>query len=209
MFHPIYQIELRQIEVQGLNARHYFWVLKKHLPGGGTRVLGELHGGPADPKTGKMKSFSLGGDPLKFFEFKGRRFYNQSLKLPFAIADIDIKENILRRWGQGIRAGGLVNKAGKQYSLLKTNSNAVAEKLGEWMGFKVQRIVDPRVDAPQPFVPGLTTDLFAGSAGRGVRLSPYLDDRKPVGFLGIIRDSFGNEPDPNPFRDDFRDNLPF
>ncbi len=101
-----------------------------------------------------------------------------------------------------------MNKTGKKYSLWGTNSNAVAKKLGEWMGFKVQRIVDPRVDAPQPFVPGLTTDIFAGSAGQGVRQSPFLEDRKPVGLLGIIRDRFGNELDPGPFRDNFRTDIP-
>lgn len=210
LFHPIYQIELRQIEVKGLNARHYFWVLKKNLPGGGSRVLSQLHGGPMDPKTGEMKSFSLGGDQLKFFEIKGqKRFYNQSRKLPFAIAIQDHKENVMARWAEGVRAGNLVNKTRNFYDPWGTNSNTVANTVGRWMGYEVQRISDTRTDAAQPYVPGIDGDLTAGLTGQKVRRSPFIDNREPVGWSSLIRDKDGNQPEPNPFRDPFRTDIPF
>lgn len=206
MFHPIYTIELRQNEVTGLNARHYFWALKKNLPGGGNRVLGELHGRPADWKTGKPKSFSLGGDQLRFYKRIGEGTYDSSLKLPFAIAIQDHKENVLARWNEGIRAGKLANKTRTFYDPTYTNSNAVATTVGRAMGFEMRRIIDPRVDAPNPFVPGIGIDLLVGQDGRQ---SPFMDNRTSVGWDAKIEDRFGNEPDPGPFRDNFREDIPF
>ena len=108
---PAYKIELRQIEVKGLNARHYFWVLKKRQPDGKFSVVSELHGGAENPKTGEMKSFSVGGDRLKYFNFPGDNFHKNSHKLPFAIAVQGSKENVMARWNQGVQAGKIVNKS--------------------------------------------------------------------------------------------------
>jgi len=77
-----YKIELRQIEVSGLNARHYFWVLKKRQPDGKFSVVSELHGGAENPKTGEMKSFSVGGDRLKYFKYPGDNFHKKATNSP-------------------------------------------------------------------------------------------------------------------------------
>jgi len=204
-----YKIELRQIEVRGLNARHYFWVLKKREPNGKFSVVRELHGGPADRKTGLMKSFSLGGDRLKFFNYKGDKFHKESHKLPFAIAIEGSKEKVMARWAEGIRAGGLVNKTSTKYNPLGTNSNTVANTLGRWMGYEVQRISDTRTDAAQPFVPGIQGDLTVGLGGQMMQRSPFITNRTSVGLNSLVRDADGNEPDPAPFRDPFRDDIPF
>lgn len=119
MFQETYRIELRQIDVKPLNGRHYFWVLKKVIGRGRSRVLGELHGQAADWKTGRPKSSSFSGDQLKFYDVPGENRYEDSLKLPFAIADIDHKEHILRRWGEGIR---VARSAGTGYSGSRTRA---------------------------------------------------------------------------------------
>lgn len=206
MFQKTYRIELRQAEVKGLNARHYFWVLKEVLGRGRSRVLGELHGRPVNRKTGKIMSFSLGGDKLGFVPRDGEDFYDQSLKLPFAKAIQGRKEDIERRWAEGVRAGKLVNKTNTNYDPLGTNSNTVANTVGRAMGFEVQRISDTRTDAAQPFVPGIAGDLVAGLGGPQ---SPFRENIKPVGWNSKVEDRFGNEPDPAPFRDPFRDDIPF
>jgi hypothetical protein len=76
-----YRIELRQIEVKGLNARHYFWV-KTRVDLDPTKkdpkdrekitVLGELHGFPRDPETGQFRGFSMGGDRLEVYQLLAR-----------------------------------------------------------------------------------------------------------------------------------------
>ncbi len=191
--------------MRGLNGRHYFWVLKKVLGRGRSKVLGELHGRPADWYTGEPRSFSLGGDKLDFYEQKGERSYEDSLKLPFAKAIEGPKEDVLRRRAEGIRAGRLANKTRTEYDPQSTNSNTVANTVGRAMGFEVQRITDPRVDAPNPYVPGINIDLLAGHEGRR---NPFMGKRKSMGWDAKFEDRFGNEPDPGPFRDPFRSNIP-
>ena len=112
----------------------------------------------------------------------------------------------MQRWAEGIRAGNLLNKTRTEYDPLGTNSNSVTYSLGRAKGFEAKRIFDPRIDAPNPFVPGITIDLLAGHAGQR---SPFLNFRESVGWDAKIEDRFGNEPELNPFRDDFRADIPF
>jgi len=115
----------------------------------------------------------------------------------------------MARWAQGIQAGNLVNKSSTKCSLWDTNSNAVANSLGNWMGFDVQRISDTRTDAAQPFIPGIGTNLLGGPAASGTQQSPFIENRESVGLNSLVRDEDGNEPEPAPFRDPFRTDIPF
>lgn len=202
MNHNVLQIQLRQMDVGGANARHYFWVLAKMLPNNKFRVLQELHGFPADWKTGRRKSISLGGDQLKAFRYKKPEFYNQSRKLPYEIAKTGIDEEILPIWNMALGGGDLVNRRKFSYSPFKENSNALAALGGLMMDLKVQRIGDPRNNPVHATVPGLSTKLFPGFE----TLKQHSGILKPLGGVGFM-DEDGNEPDS--FSDPFREDIPF
>ena len=202
MNHNVLQIQLRQMDVGGVNARHYFWVLAKMLPNNKFRVLQELHGFPADWKTGRRKSISLGGDQLKAYKFNTPKFYNQSRKLPYEIAKSGIDEEILPIWNMALGGGDLVNRRKFTYSPLDKNSNALAALGGLMMDLKVQRIGDPRNNPVHATVPGLSTKLFPGFE----TLKQHSGILKPLGGVGFIDE---DEPDPAPFPDPFREEIPF
>jgi len=115
-----YRIELRQIEVKGLNARHYFWVKTKvepHETGEDSSneekvtVLGELHGFPYDREMDQYCGFSMGGDELQMPDRRYRvSAYNESLRLPRAIAFEGTKAEVDARWNAGHAMGVYVNK---------------------------------------------------------------------------------------------------
>ena len=64
----------------------------------------------------------------------------------------------------------------------------MANSLGKWMGYEVQRISDTRTDAAQPFIPGIGTNLLDGAAAPGTQQSPFIENRTPVGLDRLIRD---------------------
>jgi hypothetical protein len=204
-----YRIELRQRELVGLNARHYFWVKKRVLPSGETKYLEEMHGFAADRKTGKPLPFSLGGDPLRFYKWKRRSdHYKQSLGLPYVVALEDTKEEIDWRWKAGVEMGDFVNKTRTEYTPLRDNSNAMATTVGAAMGLQPNKVLDPQVggEAVQPFAPGLGNDL-----GLFHDKAPWGDQRllnKNVGGFGQLDRIDGEEQTLDPFADPFRDDIP-
>lgn len=201
-----YSIELRQIDVKGLNARHYFWVLKD--PDG--NVIEEFHGQPVNPKTGRPKSFSLGGDRLGFYQYKGGRgFHQQSKSLPFMTAARGSREEMLRRWEAGRQMGGFMNKTGTKYDPLGDNSNAMATTVGRVMGFDPGKVLDPRPQAGeiQSFTPGLGRDF--GPRHPDAPWSPFQTEVKEVkGFGKISPRRDGTPRELSPLADPFRDDIP-
>ena len=169
-----YRIELRQIEVKGLNARHYFWVKtqveidpSKKDPKDREKitVLGKLHGFPRDPETSEVRGFSMGGDNLGLVVSFGPGDFKESQKLPRVIAiESKDKSKIDARWNAGHAMGDYVNKTRTEYNPLGDNSNAMATTIGKAMGFRPRKVLDPRVggEAVQPFTPGLGRDLSPG-----------------------------------------------
>jgi hypothetical protein len=122
MGEKFYKIELRQFEVGPTNARHYFWVLKDETG----KVIGEMHGQPADWKTGERLAFSMGGDRLTFVRRTEAREYNKSTNPPYVIAFHGPAEDALARWREGRRRGDVLNRAKVEYNPLDQNSNSVA-----------------------------------------------------------------------------------
>jgi len=182
MGEKFYKIELRQFEVGPTNARHYFWVLKDESD----KVIGEMHGHPADWKTGKRLGFSVGGDRLTFFSSKKAEYYERSAKLPYVIAFHGPAEDARARWQEGLRRGRVLNRAKVEYNPLEQNSNSVAQWTGRGMGFRATPIIDPRPDNPGtgPTVPALSVDLL----DKGVvytPMSPYEDRLEEVGGYGL------------------------
>lgn len=215
-----YRIELRQIDVKGLNARHYFWVktrVERDETGEDSfkqeraTVLGELHGFPFDREMGNFRGFSMGGDELRMPgpEDPAVGAYKQSLHLPRVIAFEGTQAEVEARWNAGRAMGNYVNKTRTEYNPLGTNSNAMATTIGKAMGFRPRKILDPRVggEAVQPFTPGLGRDLSAGrqDAPRSAFGAP-----KDVGGYGRLdRDEEGRERTLDPFADPFRTDTPF
>jgi len=157
-----YRIELRQRDVTGLNARHYFWVKKRVLPDGTTEYLEEMHGFPTDRRTGKPLSSSIGGDPLKFHHRNRQsHHYKKSISLPYVVAFEGDKEDVDWRWNAGVEMGNFMNKTRTEYTPLRDNSNAMATTLGAAMGLRPHKVLDKRVggEAVQPLAPGLGNDL--------------------------------------------------
>jgi hypothetical protein len=182
MGEKFYKIELRQFEVGPTNARHYFWVLKDETG----RVIGEMHGHPADWKTGERLRASTTRDRLKFFDYPGARDYSKSAKLPYVIAFNGPAEDALERWQQGLRRGEVLNRAKVKYHFLKQNSNSVAQWIGRGLGFRATPIIDPRPVNPNagPTAPALMVDLL----NKGVvytPMSPYEDRLEEVGGYGL------------------------
>jgi hypothetical protein len=181
MAEKFYTIELRQFEVPGANARHYFWVLKDEA----NKVVGEMHGHPADWKTGKQLGLSLGGDRLKFFRHREPREYSKSAKLPYVIAYFGPAEEALARWRQGVRRGEVINRDKISYYPASRNSNTANQYIGRAMGFRVAPIIDPRPDVQgaSPMPVALGSDL--GEHVSYTPMSPYEDTLEEVGGYGI------------------------
>ena len=182
MGEKFYKIELRQFEVGPTNARHYFWVLKDETG----KVIGEMHGHPADWKTGKRLGFSVGGDRLTFVPSNKAEYYERSANLPYIIAFHGPAEDARARWEEGLRRGRVLNRAKVEYNPLEQNSNSVAQWIGRGMGFRATPIIDPRPDDPNvgPTVPALSVDLL----DKGVvytPMSPYEDRLEEVGGYGL------------------------
>jgi len=191
MGEKFYKIELRQFEVGPTNARHYFWVLKDETG----KVIGEMHGHPADWKSGRQLGFSIGGDRLKFFDRKKPVECSKSVKLPYVIAFNGPAEDARARWEEGLRRGRVLNRAKVEYNPLEQNSNSLAQWIGRGMGFRATPIIDPRPDNPNagPTAPALMVDLL----DEGVvytPMSPYEDRLEEVGGYGLKP---GDEP-PSP-----------
>jgi hypothetical protein len=213
-----YRIELRQIEVKGLNARHYFWVKTKvepHETGEDSSneekvtVLGELHGFPYDREMDQYRGFSMGGDELQMPDRRYRvSAYNESLRLPRAIAFEGTKAEVDARWNAGHAMGEYVNKTRTEYNPLGNNSNAMATTIGKAMGFRPRKVLDPRVggEAVQPFTPGLGRDLSAGR--RDAPRSSFSGAPKDVGGYGQLDRIEGKEQTLDPFADPFRTDTP-
>jgi hypothetical protein len=213
-----YRIELRQIEVKGLNARHYFWVKTKvepHETGEDSSneekvtVLGELHGFPYDREMDQYRGFSMGGDELQMPDRRYRvSAYNESLRLPRAIAFEGTKAEVDARWNAGHAMGEYVNKTRTEYNPLGDNSNAMATTIGKAMGFRPRKVLDPRVggEAVQPFTPGLGCDLSAGR--RDAPRSSFSGAPKDVGGYGQLDRIEGKEQTLDPFADPFRTDTP-
>jgi hypothetical protein len=213
-----YRIELRQIEVKGLNARHYFWVKTKvepHETGEDSSneekvtVLGELHGFPYDREMDQYRGFSMGGDELQMPDRRYRvSAYNESLRLPRAIAFEGTKAEVDARWNAGHAMGEYVNKTRTEYNPLGDNSNAMATTIGKAMGFRPRKVLDPRVggEAVQPFTPGLGRDLSAGR--RDAPRSSFSGAPKDVGGYGQLDRIEGKEQTLDPFADPFRTDTP-
>jgi hypothetical protein len=213
-----YRIELRQIEVKGLNARHYFWVKTKvepHETGEDSSneekvtVLGELHGFPYDREMDQYRGFSMGGDELQMPDRRYRvSAYNESLRLPRAIAFEGTKAEVDARWNAGHAMGEYVNKTRTEYNPLGNNSNAMATTIGKAMGFRPRKVLDPRVggEAVQPFTPGLGRDLSAGR--RDAPRSSFSGAPKDVGGYGQLDRIEGKEQILDPFADPFRTDTP-
>jgi len=214
-----YRVELRQIEVKGLNARHYFWVKTRVTkdptnPDKSKReiitVLGELHGFPKDPETGQFRGFSMGGDRLEMLDRPGPGDFEQSKRLPRVIAFQGTKSEVDERWNAGRAAGKLVKKTRTEFNPLGDNSNAMATTVGKAMGFRPRKILDARVggEAVQPFTPGLGRDLTAGR--RDAPRSTFSAAPKDVGGFGQLdRRIDGAERTLDPFADPFRTDTPF
>ena len=215
-----YRIELRQIDVKGLNARHYFWVKtrvdidpsKKDPKERETiTVLGELHGFPKDPETGQFRGFSMGGDRLEALHRTVPVDFKESQALPRIIAiESKDKSKIDARWNAGRAMGNDVNKTRIEYNPLGANSNAMATTIGKAMGFRPRKIFDPRVggEAVQPFTPGLGRDLSVGRPD--APRSAFSGAPKDVGGYGRLdRDEAGRERTLDPFADPFRTDTPY
>lgn len=215
-----YRIELRQIEVKALNARHYFWV-KTRVDIDPTKkdrkdrekitVLGEMHGFPVDPETGEVRGFSMGGDNLGLVDPTGPSMhFEPSQRLPHVVAvEKSSREEIDARWDVGRAAGEFVNKTRTKYNPLSDNSNAMATTVGRAMGLRPRKILDPRVggEAVQPFTPGLGRDLAAGR--RDAPRSAFTGAPKDVGGFGQLDRIEGKEQTLDPFVDPFRTDTPF
>jgi len=213
-----YRIELRQIEVKGLNARHYFWV-KVRVDKNETNedksgekkvtVLGELHGYPKDPETGQFRGFSMGGDRLEVLHRTGAGDFKQSQALPRVIAFQGTKSEVDERWNAGRAAGEFVNKTRTEYNPLGNNSNAMATTVSKAMGFRPRKIFDPRVggEAVQPFTPGLGRDLTVGC--QDAPRSAFSATPKDVGGFGQLDRIEGKEQTLDPFADPFRTDTSF
>ena len=204
-----YRIELRQRDVTGLNARHYFWVKKIVLPSGRSIYLEEMHGFARDPETGKPLPFSVGGDPLGFFiAIRPSRHYRQSLTLPHAIALEGSRESIETHWDAGRHMGEFVHSKRLNYFPLGNNSNAMATTIGNAMGLRPHKILDPRMggEAVQPFTPGLGRDLSKGHADAPWQPTPDLIT--DVGGFGQLDRIDGAAQMLDPFADPFRDDIP-
>lgn len=201
-----FQIELRQFEVTGANARHYFWVLKDDKG----KVLGEIHGWPSNPKTGAPEGVKLGRQWLRARFIDHPTYYNQSLKLPFAIAASGSEEEMRRRWAAGKQMGEFLNKKGIDYHLLGDNSNAMAKTVGRAMGFEVEPILDPRVGNPyeRPMPVSLSTDLAMRYADAPI--TTYAQQLKGVGGYGFVEPVKNDGADPKftEFADPFRPTMP-
>ena len=113
-----YRIELRQIEVKGLNALHYFWVKTRVTkdptnPDKSKReiitVLGEIHGFPHDREMGRFRTFSMGGDDLRMKNKDGpTEHFGPSQRLPRVVAiEKSNREEIDKRWNAGLTRGSL------------------------------------------------------------------------------------------------------
>jgi hypothetical protein len=135
-----YRIELRQIDVKVLNARHYFWVMTRVDKDGKVTVLGELHGFPRDPETDEVRGFSMGGDNLGLVDPSGPRDYEASKRLPHVVAIEGSEEKITALWDVGRAAGEFVNKTRTEYDPLSDNSNAMATTIGKAMGLRPRKI---------------------------------------------------------------------
>jgi hypothetical protein len=90
------------------------------------KVIGEMHGQPADWKTGERLAFSMGGDRLTFVRRTEAREYNKSTNPPYVIAFHGPAEDALARWREGRRRGDVLNRAKVEYNPLDQNSNSVA-----------------------------------------------------------------------------------
>ena len=215
-----YRIELRQIDVKGLNARHYFWVktrvdidpTKKDPKGRETTtVLGELHGFPYDREMGDFRTFSMGGDQLRMQKFSGQNgYYANSRRLPHVVAFEGTKAQVDARWNAGVEMDNYLNKTRTEYNPLDDNSNALNTTTGKAMGLRPRKILDPRVggEAVQPFTPGLGRDVSAGR--RDAPRSAFSAAPKDVGGYGRLdRDEGGRERTLDPFADPFRTDTPF
>jgi len=210
-----FRIELRQIDVKGLNARHYFWVKTRVLKDGkkviDTRVLGEMHGFAVDPKTGEPKVFSVTGDNLGFVASNTpSKLYLQSRSLPHVVALEGSGKEIETHWDAGQQMGRFVDKTRTNYFPLDNNSNAMATTIGKAMGLRPRKILDPRVggEEVQPFTPGLGLDLSSGHAN-APQVPPRERQRDVGGFGKLDLTDLGEEQTLDPFVDPFRDHIPF
>ncbi|HUT49093.1 MAG TPA: hypothetical protein VM325_07115 [Alphaproteobacteria bacterium] len=216
-----YRIELRQIDVKALNARHYFWV-KTRVTKDPTNpdkskqetvaVLDEIHGFPFDREMGHFRNFSMGGDQLKMSTRSDQiSAFGPSQRLPHVVAvEKSSREEIDARWDVGKAMGKFVNKTGINYDPLGDNSNAMTTTVGKAMGLRPRKILDPRVggEAVQPFTPSLGRDLAAGRPD--APRSTFSAAPKDVGGFGQLdRRIDGTEQTLDPFADPFRTDTPF
>jgi len=152
----------------------------------------------------------MGGDELQMPDRRYRvSAYNESLRLPRAIAFEGTKAEVDARWNAGHAMGEYVNKTRTEYNPLGNNSNAMATTIGKAMGFRPRKVLDPRVggEAVQPFTPGLGRDLSAGR--RDAPHSSFSGAPKDVGGYGQLDRIEGREQTLDPFADPFRINAPF